>query len=278
MNPSSNTAAALAATMAATTNAAGPSRRKASKADCIGESKTCVAAALRAFLICPGAGELLERAKLKTQPTAVRLRRELSDLVHLGEVFRAGCKEHVAAQSALSRPRHGKCEPRRAGWPPLCRRAGEMTTRFREAQRPTPLPRQVENVHLVQSQDSRRCVPIPVRAAGKLRAAHNSALAHPPSVVVIEERLAFGDHAPVVAGCTAKRERSPLRLARRHAAQKFFRVHSAAPEITARGVRRPVRRPSGSQTHPAVMIRRREIEKVVALAETQFVPRLPAQG
>src|SRR6266699_4464 len=173
MNPSSNTSAAIAATIASTTNAAGPSLRKASKADDICESKTCVAAVLRAFLICPGAGELLERAKLKAQPAAVRLRSELSDLVHLGEVFRAGCKEHVAAQSALAPARYRKCEPRRAGGPPFCRRASEMTARLREAQRPAPLPRQVDNAHPVQSQDSRQCVPIPVRAVGKLRAANN---------------------------------------------------------------------------------------------------------
>src|SRR5258708_37279133 len=98
MNPSSNTSAAIATTIAFSTNAAGPILRNVSKADPIGKSETRLRPVLRALLIGRVARPVLPCGQLVAQPAPVRLGRKAPDLINLCEVLCALRKEDVSSQ------------------------------------------------------------------------------------------------------------------------------------------------------------------------------------
>src|SRR5579864_5526279 len=100
MNPSNNTSAAMATRIALSTKAAGPSRRNVSKVDPIGQSKTSLTPVLCSFLISCHACHALAYCHLKAQTTAVRLRRETTDLVNLSKTFCPHRKEKISSEPA----------------------------------------------------------------------------------------------------------------------------------------------------------------------------------
>src|SRR5260370_798138 len=89
----------IAAMMAFTTKTEGPNVSNLSKMDPIAQSKTCLSAVLRAFLVEPIRAHVLGRRKLESQATTVRLRGKAPDLIDFGEVFRACREENVPGES-----------------------------------------------------------------------------------------------------------------------------------------------------------------------------------
>src|SRR6266852_9628735 len=96
-------------------------------------------------------------------------------------------------------------------------------------------------------------------------------LAALPSMVHIKKGFALGDHRVVMSDRAAHGQRSPFGLAPGNASRKFPCAGAATLVKTPGNARGPMRRPLRREARPFVVIRTREIEKVVVLAEPQFV-------
>src|SRR5712692_1289483 len=135
MKASSSPSAAMAATMAFSTNAAGPSLHSFSKMDAIAKSETGVRSVLGAFLIRAVDGPILPCRKLKSQSTAVGLRSESPDLIYLRKILRSGGEEYISGQSPFAPMRQRKSQAHNSGRPPLHTCAGKRAPGAGGAQR-----------------------------------------------------------------------------------------------------------------------------------------------
>src|SRR5882762_8873275 len=203
IKPSNNTSATITEMIAFTTNAAGPSLRNVSKADAIGKSKTCLPPVLRSLLIGREARHVLACRQLKAQTAAIRMRRKLSDLIHLREIFRPHRIEDISAQAALVPSGNRKsysCHPRRTPF-----RAGKMASRSRHPQRPRPVMREIEECCLVNRKNARRRIPVPVLPVVNFHSAYDLVSCKFPPLVVIEERFIFRNDIVVMSRRSAHR-------------------------------------------------------------------------
>src|SRR5260370_40796947 len=98
MKASRSASATMAATMAFSTNAAGPSLHSFSKMDAIAQPETRVCPVLRPLLIGRKARHILPRRYLEAQRTTEVLRGKPADLAHLCDIFCAGGEEHISGQ------------------------------------------------------------------------------------------------------------------------------------------------------------------------------------
>src|SRR5258708_40067247 len=119
MKASSSASATMAATMALSTNAAGPSRHSFSKMDSIAQSKPGVRSALGPLLERGVPRDVLTGIDLVAQPTPIGLRSESADLINLCEVLRAGGEEYIPRKPLFSPSRERKPQPRHSGRPPF---------------------------------------------------------------------------------------------------------------------------------------------------------------
>src|SRR5215472_1470963 len=266
----------MAAIMALNTSAAGPKVQSFLKMDPIAQSKTKVGSVLRALLIARIPSYVLLVRYLESQPTAVGLRSETPDLVNDCEILSARRKEGVSGKPPVAPMREGKSEtaqPRRLPFD-TCSRKGAARACGGECE--GPILRQIDEGRAAQSQNPRRLIPIPVLCITEFHSAHKASFARFPSVVKIKERLALGNHGVVVANCAASSYGAP-RLPPRDAAHKLSRLCPGTLIKIPGNTRSPVRGPVRPQAHPFVVKARRIIEKVVVLAEAQFVL-CPAAG
>src|SRR6266851_5054244 len=203
IKPSNNTSATITEMIAFTTNAAGPSLRNVSKADAIGKSKTCLPSVLRSLLIGREARHVLACRQLKAQTAAIRMRRKLSDLIHLREIFRPQRIEDISSQAALvpSGDRKSEsCHPRGTPF-----RAGKMASRSRQPQRPRPVMRQIKQGRFMNRENARSRIPVPVLPVVNFHSAYDFAPSKFPPLVVIEECFIFRNNTVVMSRRTAHR-------------------------------------------------------------------------
>src|SRR5690242_157944 len=209
MNPISNTSPATAATIAFTTNVAGPSFASASKTDAIAESKTCLRPSLRPLLVRRVRRRFLSAAKPPLQLAAVRLRREASNLVDLREILRSRREEDSAACGSAAPSQQRKIEFSQPGGFPFRSGVRKMASCLRHSRRPRPFIRQVQRRGFTQRQDSRVAIPIPVLPISEFHRPHPPGFAPPETVVHIEERFASRYHRIVACSGAAHGHRAP---------------------------------------------------------------------
>src|SRR5260370_9835129 len=161
MNASRSPSANSAAKMAFKTMPAGPSLWINLKMDSIAESKRSLCSVLGSFLIGGVGGHVLPPRKLKFEPTAVRLRRKSSDLIHKCKIFGTRRKEHISAQPAFTPCRQRKSQPCCSGGPPLRGGAPKTAPPPQQAQEPGPIPWQIKFRLPLQRTDTRCCKPEP---------------------------------------------------------------------------------------------------------------------
>src|SRR5260370_37546445 len=104
IKPSNNMSATITEMIAFTTKAAGPSLRNVSKADAIGKPETCLPPVLRALLIGCEPRHAFTRRQLQAQAAAVRMRRKLSHLIHLRELFCPHAIEDISYYAVVVPP------------------------------------------------------------------------------------------------------------------------------------------------------------------------------
>src|SRR6266849_6578876 len=97
-------------------------------------------------------------------------------------------------------------------------------------------------------------------------------------MIHLEKRFAPRDYSVIVPYCAPHGERSPFRRAPGNASQKFPGLNVRSLIKTSGSVCRPMRRPVRGKADPLAAIGAREIEKIVVLAEPQFVLGVAAQG
>ena len=74
-----------------------------------------------------------------------------------------------------------------------------MASRAGQSYRPRPVVRQVKQGHLIDGQNARRCVPIPVLPIDNFQPVQKLATSEPPSLVVVEERFVFRNDIVVMS-------------------------------------------------------------------------------
>src|SRR5438552_5048130 len=199
----------MAATMAFSTNAAGPSLQRRSKMDSIAQSEICVRSVLGAFLIRCVSRDVLTGVYLEVQSAPVGLRSESPDLVDLREIFCTGGEKHISRQSPLTPIRQRKSQARQSRRLPLrggpCKRAASAGG----SQRKGPVARQIGNGRAIQSQNSRLSVPIPVLRVGEFHGTHEIVFTGLPSMIDVKKSFALRDHCIVMSCCAACGKSSP---------------------------------------------------------------------
>src|SRR3989442_1968813 len=145
MNDNSNASTTIAARIASSTNAAGPSLRNASKSDPICESKARLGPVLRSLLKRCVTRHVLARRPLEAQTTAIDLCRKLTNLIHLSEILGPHGEEHISPKLPLAQACDRKSQARHAGGPPLRTRSRKTAPRPSESKRPGPLARKVDD-------------------------------------------------------------------------------------------------------------------------------------
>src|SRR5258708_15877228 len=155
MNPSSKASATMATTMAFRTKAAGLNFRIVSKTDAIAESKRCVGAPLRAFLIAGGSRNVLRCCESKPKPSAVGMRREAPKLVHRGKVLCSGREENISCNAAITRTGQWKGQTSGAGRPPFRRNSRKAAACARQRKRQREFTGEVKEGRAGNGHDSR---------------------------------------------------------------------------------------------------------------------------
>src|SRR5260370_19379168 len=102
MKASSSASATMAATMALSTNAAGPSLHSFSKMDSIAKPESRIRPVLRPLLIRRVARHVLSCRQLEAQSAAIGLGRDSPDLVDLREILHAGSEKYTPRNTLFS--------------------------------------------------------------------------------------------------------------------------------------------------------------------------------
>src|SRR5579862_1170565 len=141
MNANNSPSAATAATMAFSTNAAGPSLQSFSKMDAIAHPETRVGLALGPLLVACVPCHVLPGRHLEAQTPAVGLRSEPPDLIRDGEVFRSDGEEDISAKALVPPVFERKSKSCNPGRTPFRTRPRESASRAGPRQGEGPLLR-----------------------------------------------------------------------------------------------------------------------------------------
>src|SRR5712692_5672089 len=211
MKPINRASATIAAKMAFSTKAAGPSLRNDSKTDPIAPSERCIGAPLRALLIARVGGDILARRESKAEPAAIGVRGEAAELVYAREVLRPRREKHVPREAALAEARQREVEARCAVRPPFRRNRRETAARTRQSDRPGKLMRKIEEGRAGNRQNARGRIPEPVRAAARFQSPEKARFRELPTSTVVEKRFVARNDALVASHGAPDGERAPVR-------------------------------------------------------------------
>src|SRR5712692_8639981 len=229
--------------MAAKMNRAGPSHFTQLETESIAQSRAGLRTSLRTVLAEHISGEVLTAGNIPAQAASPGPRGETPDLIGAGEILASHGKEYVATEA----PHQGELQPGDPGRLPARRQSGEGAARRRDAGRPDPIAREVDQHARRQREHARRAEPQPALVVVELEAADERFSAESEPVVQLEEGFALGDHSIVVADRPSHRDRIARRRLEGDRAAEAGRLPAEADVISAGEVGGPARLPIRAQ-------------------------------
>src|ERR1700719_885622 len=278
MNASSRQSTASATKMAFATNAAGPMRRSLLKAEPIVQSEIGVISVLAALLVGGVRTDTLPRGNGEFQSSAVRLRSKTAYLIDAREILNSRCKKDVARKLLPFSTDDWECQTRSFRGAPLVAQAWERGLRLSYPYQKRPVARQIDKTHTGEGLNFGVAIPVPVLLISELESANEPRLADFQPTIQLEESFSLGDHATIVRSRSSHGQPSPFWKLGTDAGLKLRGVRRAPLKEVPNKCGAPMRSPLRLKVEPFVIVWIQEIERVIFLADAQFVLGFPEDG